>query len=1211
MKTKKKAKPEVKKKAAPAGAAEKKSASGGKFRINFSFKRDVNPLLMKETGRTVEKTLYRFVSIIAIVTLGISFFAGMNATAPDMLQTAQKYYEQTNLMDISVQSTVGLTDDDVAAIGAVEGVEAAVGVKTVDGFLKLGDERLSDIDGSEYTVRAISLNVTDAYNYQTNSENKPSYMNRVTLLEGTWPTATNECLVDASNLSTPDGFEIGETISLESDGNDLANKLNTTEYRIVGIIRSPLYVSYERGYTTVGSGKLGAFIYIPQECFNLDYYTQVCVKLSGSSRFKAYTKEYDSFVEGYREKIESISQARLAPRVQTIYNEYTTKVADGRSEYEKKRSEVELEVQAAKEKVEQIKYYAVYGDELVKKLKEEYNSAATGADTQLSMAKLEQTTQYQQWEEASKQYDEISASIEQYADAETQYNNAYTTWNIANNTVQTSLTTVQTLENAVKAGRSAIDQLDKNQKFSAEDVIDNLKASGFDSEEIQNLIADIRNFTAVGTAEEIAAYMEPELQSLELKLTASRTALASAQKLLQQREESLKKAEELVNKLNALKAQLKTAKTTLDNAEAALNEAKNQIQTGEQETLTKLLEKKNDITNLEVQVSIAKEKVDGIDAEYDAKVTEIYEELDKAKYTLEESEALLASLDTAKWYVNPRQDSVMGYEEYEQTSNRTNALSKVFPWIFFLVAAMVSLNTMARMVEEDRTQIGTLKALGFDNTQIMMKYIVYALSASLLGSVLGTVLGFWLFPTAITRAYSILYDLPPVILKYRVGYALIGTLLAVGLTVAASYFAVRRSLETAPSDLMRPEAPKAGSRIFLEKFDKIWSRLSFSAKITCRNVFRNKKRFIMAIAGVAGCTALLVAGLGLSDSIGSVLANQFESSDSICKYDIQIVLKNEQDMSDGSSEVLNTIKSRQEISNAMLTSMKVMRATSAKAGSDMEINLVIPQEPAAISDYIKLQPKSGRGYYTLGEKGCIVTDKLAKKLKISVGDQIIVEREKGDVAITVTGIVRNYTFHYVYISPTAYETLFGEKATYNYVTAILADGVTNEQRANLSEELMRKNGINAVAFTSQTIENLQYIMKSLNYVVIIIVAAAALLAFIVLYNLSNININERYKEIATLKVLGFNKNEVSAYISHENWILTAIGTLLGLILGIPLHRLVISIAEVDIVHFGRAISPLSFLYALLLSFLFTGVVNLVMRRHLRKIDMVESLKSVE
>lgn len=1191
--------------------SEKKTVKEKKSKKSFNLKDTVNPMLMRETGRTIEKTMQRFISIIAIVALGISFFAGMNATAPDMLQTAREYYSSTNLMDINIQSTVGLTDDDVAAIAALEDVKTAVGVKTVDGFLKLNGERLSDIDGSAYTVKAISLNVTDAYNFQNSGENKPEYMNRVTLLEGTWPTATNECLVDESRLSTPSDFAIGETVTIETEGSDIATKLNTTEYKIVGIIRTPLYVSYERGYTSVGSGKLGTFIYIPQECFNLDYYTSVSVKLNDSYRFDAYTKEYDNYVEACREKVEAIAQERLAPRVQSLYNEYNTKVTQGRSEYEKMRSEVELEIQAAKEKVEQVKYYSVYGDELVKKLKEEYNAAATDADTQISMAKLEQTTQYQQWEEANKKYDEVNALLEQYADAETQYNNAYTSWSVANNTVNTSLTTVQSLESAVKTGRDAISQLDQSQSYSAEDIIANLKATGFDSEEIDDLIANIRNFTAVGTAEEIAAYMEPELQSLELKLAASRATLTAAQSVLKQREQSLEEAKALVAKLNELKEQLKEAKTALDNAEKELNEAKSQIQSGEQETLTKLLEKKNDITNLEVQVSLAKEKADGIDAEYEAKVSQINEQLNAAKVSLDEGEALLDSLDSAKWYVNSREDSVFGYEEYGQTSNRMSALSKVFPWIFFLVAAMVSLNTMARMVEEDRTQIGTLKALGFENKQITVKYLIYAFSASVIGSVLGTVIGFWLFPTAITTAYSILYDLPSVIIEYRWLYALIGALLAIGATVSAAYLAVKKSLKTEASALMRPEAPKSGSRIFLEKFTKLWSSFSFSTKVTCRNVFRNRKRFIMAIAGVAGCTALLVAGFGLNDSIASVLTNQFENSDSVCKYDLQIVLRDEQDLSSGTSEIFDTIKARQEISNAMMTSMKVMRATGKDTNAEMEINLVIASEPSELINYVSLKPNRGSGYYTLGDKGCIITNKLAEKLKISIGDQIIMKRDSGDVAVTVTGIVDNYTFHYVYISPTAYEALFSEKVTYNYVTAILNDSVTDEQKAVLSQDLMSKNGINAVAYTSQTIESLQYIMDSLNYVVLIIVVSAALLAFIVLYNLSNININERYKEIATLKVLGFNRSEVNAYISHENWILTVIGTLIGLLLGIPLHRLVISIAEVDVVRFGRAISPLSFLYALILSFVFTGFVNLVMRKHLRKINMVESLKSVE
>lgn len=1173
---------------------------------------EISRALLKDTQRTIERSAARFISIIAIVALGISFFAGMNATAPDMLDTARAYYSDVNLMDLCVQSTIGLDDNDVAALSSVEGVQCASGVKTVDGMLKVNGERLSDIDGSEYTVKAISLNINDAYNYHVGGQNLPSYMNRVTLLEGSWPTATNECLVDASRLSTPDAFQIGQTVSIESDSSDIFSKLNTTEFKIVGIIRSPLYVSYERGYTSEGSGKLGTFIYIPQECFKLDYYTQVYVKINGSERFKAYTDEYNAYIEPYKASLETIAGERLNTRAQELYNTYAPQVESGRKKYQTILGTIDEQLANAKKQVEQVKYYASYGDQLIAQAKTKYNDAAVNADSQINMAKLEQTTQYQQWQEKTKTYNELNALVEQYADAETKYNNALNTYNTAQSTVTTTQGLVETLTSAAAATRSAVDALNNKQDNSVSDVVDRLTDAAYNNDEIADIISNIKSLTAVGTAEEISAYMEPQLQSLEARLKIANASLAAAQNTLNEKKAQLDEAKVLVDRLNSLKKQLSVAKTALDQAEKELENAGAQIDSSEQTTINSLLELKTEISNLEIQVQLAKQKAATVDADYEKAVSEAYAQLDEAKYALEDGEAMLNSIETAKWIISDRYDHIKGYEEYEQTSNRMSALSIIFPWVFFIVAAMVCLNTMARMVEEDRVQIGTLKALGFENNQILMKYLIYSGSASFLGSILGSVLGFWLFPTAITVAYSILYDLPSVEISFRIIYALVGTVIAVGVTVLTAYFAVNKSLKINPSVLMRPKAPKDGARIFLEKFEGLWSRLNFSTKVTCRNVFRNKKRFIMAIAGVAGCTALLVAGFGLSDSISSVMTNQFESTDCVCKYDVQIVLKNEQDLTNGSSDVLENIQGRQEIADAMLTSMKVCRASGAKKNKELEVNLVIPQNPAELSKYVKLGSIRGNGYYTLGEQGCIITDKLADKLNLSIGNQISIKRDNApDVAVTVTGIIENYTFHYIYISPTAYQNLFGENVTYNYVTAVMIDGLTNEQQANLAEQLMQKADINAVAFTSQTIESLGYIMTSLNYIVLIIIAAAALLAIIVLYNLSNINVNERFREIATLKVLGFNKGEVSAYTSHENWILAAIGTVIGLILGIPIHRIVISIAEVDVVRFGHSISFMSFVYAVILSLAFTAIVNLIMRRRLKKINMVESLKSVE
>lgn len=1173
-----------------------------------------NKMLMLDTARAIKKSLSRFISIIAIVALGISFFAGMNATAPDMIDTAAQYYKDSNLMDLCVQSTIGLESEDIAAIGAVEGVESVMPVKTVDGLLTVNGQRLSDIDGSVYTVRVMSLDINKAYANEQYGEMLPEYMNRVTLIDGRWPTATNECLVDASRLSTPDEFVIGNTVKIEADKEDFSGKLNTTEYTIVGIIRSPLFISYERGYTSVGTGKLGAFIYVPQECFVLDYYTAAYIKISGSEAYKVYSKQYDALALQVKAAVEQIASARVVSRSEKLFEKYSKEVADGKIEYENQKAEAETKLAEAKQEVENVKYLAMYGDELVKTLKEKYNEAAVSTDNQLGMAQLEHTTQYAKWEENTKKYNEVKAMVDEYADAENQYNNALTTYNVAKNSVSTSMTTVETLEKAVATGRSAIDQLGQSQNESKSDIIERLKTLAYDSDEIMSIVADVKSFTAVGTAEEIAAYMEPQLQQLEVELAVAKATLDAANTALDEKEKDLKEAEQLVLKLKELKKTLAQAETELDDAKKQLDDAEYQIQFNQQDAVNQLLELKTQISNYEIQIPLAREKVATIDAEYEAKVNEVNELLDLAKYKLDEGENLLASLTNASWIVSTRDDAAKGYTEYYQSANRTSALSKALPWFFFLVAAMVSLNTMTRMVEEDRTQIGTLKALGFKDIQILMKYIIYSAAASLLGCLIGTLLGFWIFPTVICLAYGILFDVPKVILTYRIGYAVAGTVIATGATVLATYFAVKKSLAEEPATLMRPKAPEEGGRIFLEDIPRIWMRLNFSSKVTCRNIFRNKKRFIMVIAGVAGCTALLVAGFGLGDSIKTTIENQFESENSVCRYDVQIAMKNNCDSSD--SEIYNTILSRQEIERAqtgetlaMLTSMKVCSAKSDKASGEMEINLIVPDKPEQLNKYINLSSTKRGG--SISNDGCVITDKLADKLKVTVGDEIIIDRDGTVVRVKVSGIVKNYAFHYVYMVPVAYETVFGEKVSYNLITACLNDNLTGEQKSAFATELMDNNEISAVAFTSNTIESLGHILDSLNYIVLVIVIAAALLAFIVLYNLSNININERYKEIATLKVLGFNRSEVSAYISRENTILAVIGTLIGLVIGIPLHRLVVSIAEVDVVRFGRAISPLSFLYAAVLSVIFTLLVNLVMRIRLKKIDMVESLKSVE
>ena len=523
------------------------------------------------------------------------------------------------------------------------------------------------------------------------------------------------------------------------------------------------------------------------------------------------------------------------------------------------------------------------------------------------------------------------------------------------------------------------------------------------------------------------------------------------------------------------------------------------------------------------------------------------------------------------------------------------------------------LNTMARMIEEERTRLGTFKALGFTDTEIIVKYLVYAGLASTIGSVAGSFMGFALFPTLAHTGFSILYDLPEMVIKYRFSFAIPAILISIVSTVGVTYYTCYNNLKVVPSTLMRPKAPKGGKRVLLEKIPQIWTKLSFIWKVTFRNVFRNLKRFIMATGGVLGCTALLLAAFGLNDSIHQIMDRQFTDEDKIWRYDMQIVLNGSYDTTVAPCEGYEFIKSQASIGSSMLEYMEVFDATNEKGAKPLEIYMLVPEDASAVSNYIALNDAKTKKPLSIDSTGAIITDKLAKELDISPGDNIDIIIDEGySVKVPVSGIAENYCFHYVYMTKELYKAVFGINPLYNYVSANLAiPDMEQEQKNLLAKELMSEYGISAVAFTSQIQNSFQNIMNSINYIVIILIVCAGLLAFIVLYNLSVINITERIREIATIKVLGFDDMEVSSYIFRENIILTLIGTLQGLFWGIVVHRLVLNVAEVDIITFVRDISFMSFLYSVALSFAFSMTVNLVLHYKLKKIDMVESLKSIE
>ena len=558
----------------------------------------------------------------------------------------------------------------------------------------------------------------------------------------------------------------------------------------------------------------------------------------------------------------------------------------------------------------------------------------------------------------------------------------------------------------------------------------------------------------------------------------------------------------------------------------------------------------------------------------------------------------------SKWYILDR-NSIEAYVEYEQNADRIGAIGNVFPAIFFLIAALISLTTMTRMVEEERTQIGVLKALGYTKKSIAMKYLLYAFLATIGGSLFGAAVGLKVLPTVIITAYKSLYaNIPEIIAPFNMYYFVMATFLSVFCVELATLLACYKELLSKPANLMRPEAPKIGKRVVLERIPLFWNHLGFTWKATARNLFRYKKRFIMTIIGIGGCMSLLLVGFGLKDSIYVIYTRQY---DEIMMYNASVAIDTKASLGQ-KKELEQELDKLSEIKSWMRMRNESLDISSN--GITKSVSLYIPEHPSKIKNYITLRNRVGHKEYTLGNNGVVLTEQIANKLNLKVGDVITLKKGGKEGKVKISGITENYMAHYLYMTPQLYQSIFNTEINYNeYV--LLMPNMEEKQQLNVGNHILQYKAATGVFYTSYNQNMLTNVMASLNIVIWILIISAGALAFVVLYNLNNININERRRELATIKVLGFYNNEMAAYIYRENIVLTFIGALFGILIGILLHHYVIITAEIDMLMFGRNIYMSSYVYSFLLTILFSILVNLVMYYKLRKIDMVESLKSVE
>ncbi len=692
---------------------------------------------------------------------------------------------------------------------------------------------------------------------------------------------------------------------------------------------------------------------------------------------------------------------------------------------------------------------------------------------------------------------------------------------------------------------------------------------------------------------------------------------------------------------NELNTQKQEAETKINDAEKELQEARKKIEDGENEIATNKKNADTQFTNAQKEIDYARTQLQGTNSILDqkeqelnltksktyAQITEAQNKINESKKELEDGEQELAKnkeefntkiadaeaklqeakdkindIENPKWYILDR-NSNEGYVGIIQATKSMENISKVFPIVFFAVAALISLTSMTRMVEEQRTQIGTLKALGYNQFQIMGKYILYASLASIIGGILGMCVGFETLPRIIWMLYMMMYQMTPnILISFNWKYGLLGLILICICIIGATIYSAIRELKETPSALMRPKAPKAGNRVMLERIPFIWKHLNFSHKVTVRNIFRYKKRFLMTIIGIFGCTSLIVTGFGIKDSIKTIVPSQFEK---VFSYNMQVSVKD--DISEETEQKLvDELRENSQVQKAIETDMTSV--TAVNGDNEEDVQVIIPKDN--FDGVVNLYDVKSKKTVELQENEICLTDKCAQLLGVKAGDTIKLKDDNKEIDAKISNIVENYVSHYIYMSKATYENLFGEKYNTNVIFLKNVD-LTEAEEDELITNLMSKEGVSSATRITSMMGMIDDTLKSLNYIVIILIVSAGLLAFVVLYNLANVNISERIRELATIKVLGFYDKEVYDYVTRETIILTIIGIVLGLFGGYLLNYYLIGTCEINTLRFCKIIEPISYVYAVIITVVFTMIVNIVTYFALKKIDMIESLKSVE
>ena len=1192
--------------------------------------RAVNRAFVKNVLRTIRGSLSRFLAIVAITGLGVGFLAGLLSSPVDMRISADAYCDEARLYDVRGLSTLGLTQEDIQALEAVEGVEAVMPAYDTDLVLTTQGE-----EPRNYTTRMHSLP-------EDTSPQGENYLNQLTLVEGRMPEKAGECVVVASKSFGGEEDWIGQTLVQDPDGEEAEGLPKS--FTVVGTVKSAAYFSMENESTTAGSGALDLVAYAAPESFDMDYFTAFYLAVAGTADLDAFFQEYGDAVAAVTDALEPLGEERSQIRHEELVDEAQAEVDKAWDEYEQERAEAEQELAEAKQELEE-------GEQELEDAQRELEDAQAEIDSgwaelesqrasfesQTAAAQQEINNGYAQVNSGQAQIDQGRAQLDS---VQAQLDEGYAQLAPTGETLAATKAQLDTAKGELDASKAQLDQA----KAQLDGLVQGKEAlfaaaaqgglpAGDTSDggalaliaqleqampelagEFASLKEGLNALAAQGmdTASALAAWEEGSAQ-YEAGLAQYEEGLAQYEAGNQQYLAAKEELDTNQAQVTAQRQNLESQQATLNSSRAQLDQSYTQLQQGIQTAQAEFASAEAQLYDAQSQhddglkeLEDGKKELENGWAEYNEGLAEAQEQFADAEEELKDAESQIRDIEEGQWLVYTRQDNV-SFSSYDSNADKIAAIATVFPLFFFLVAALVALTTMTRMVEEERQQVGTLKALGYSPAKIAAKYLVYAALASVLGSAAGLAVGSWLFPRIIINAYNIMYDVPKALTPFNVPFALASSLSMIACTLGVTLSACWAELREAPALLMLPKAPKAGKRILLERVTPLWKRLKFTHKVTARNLFRYKKRFFMTIVGIAGCTALLVTGFGIRDSISDIVSLQY---DELNQYGLTLGLRDAGALE--GRDLQEILEDPEQIAGSLPAMQQEMDVVPEKNKPADSAVLFVPQDPEAMEDYFLFRHRTGGQEVPFDEDAVIVTEKLCERQGWKEGDTITLEDADGNQAqLTITGICENYVYHYIYLYPQMYREAFGKEMEANSLLCKLPEDISSQEQSALGEKLLRCRDVMTAQFTNTLSESFQNSIQGINSIVVVLIISAGLLAFVVLYNLTNINITEREKELATIKVLGFYDREVSAYIYRETVLLTLMGTGLGLLLGMGLHQFVIRTAEVDMVMFGRVVYWPSYVYSALLTFLFSALVNLVMYRKLKNISMVESMKAPE